>query len=131
ILAVYYGASRAGVVPVPLHTRLAPAEWAFIVADAGAAPVVAAAGFAPAVDSIREGLVEQCAVIGSPALGWRSFDEEVAAQSDGPVGRTVTPEMALYQMYTSGTTGLPKGAILTQRAITTNIAQLHTAFSVY
>ena len=33
-LALYFGASRAGVVPVPLNTRLAPPEWAFILDDA-------------------------------------------------------------------------------------------------
>ncbi|WP_148281301.1 AMP-binding protein [Gordonia sp. KTR9] len=34
-MTLYFGASRAGVVPVPLNFRLAPPEWEYIVTDAG------------------------------------------------------------------------------------------------
>lgn len=131
VLAVYFGASRAGVIPVPMNTRLAPAEWSFILRDAGAELVVAEAEFVPALHGIGEGVVQHWVAIGGGGPGWRSFDEEVGVQPASPVARSVSPEMPLYQMYTSGTTGSPKGAILTQRGVTANIGQLHTALDVY
>ena len=49
----YYGASKAGVVPVPLNYRLAPAEWLYILRDAGARLVLARGEFVPAVHSLQ------------------------------------------------------------------------------
>src|SRR5712691_10717611 len=53
---LYFAASKAGVVPVPLNYRLAPAEWAYILNDAGAKLLIAESGFMDAVSSIREEL---------------------------------------------------------------------------
>src|SRR3990170_3137785 len=44
----FYGAAKAGVVPVPLNYRLAPPEWSYIVKNAGAAVLVADGGLATA-----------------------------------------------------------------------------------
>ena len=52
----YYGCSKSGVVPVPLNYRLAPPEWQFIVADAGAKLLIAAGDFAAAIDGVRDEL---------------------------------------------------------------------------
>jgi acyl-CoA synthetase (AMP-forming)/AMP-acid ligase II len=55
-LLLYYAASRAGVVPVPLNYRLAPAEWAWIVEDARVRLLIAGAEYVPAVDGLRDAL---------------------------------------------------------------------------
>jgi acyl-CoA synthetase (AMP-forming)/AMP-acid ligase II len=52
-MLLYCAASKAGVVPVPLNYRLAPAEWAFILNDAEADVLFAAEEFLPAVEGIR------------------------------------------------------------------------------
>lgn len=122
----YFGASAAGAVPVPLNYRLAPAEWAYIVNDAGARMMIASDDFAEGVDSIRGELssVEQYRQIGGETRdGWESYADWVSGQSTASCGRHVPDDADAYQMYTSGTTGHPKGAVIQQRAVTSNIVQ--------
>jgi acyl-CoA synthetase (AMP-forming)/AMP-acid ligase II len=129
-LLLYYAASRAGVIPVPLNYRLAPTEWAWIVEDAGARLLVAAADYVPVVEGVRDGLgtVERFVTLGGEAPGWTSWDAWLATAPPMAVDRVPGDAHVLYQMYTSGTTGRPKGALLTHRAVTANLAQFGLAF---
>ena len=122
---LYYGAARAGVVPVPLNYRLAPAEWVWIANDARARLLVASADYLDAVDGVRDGLgkVERFVAIGAGAEGWTPWGTWLACASPTAVDRLTGDDDVLYQMYTSGTTGRPKGALLTHRAVTSNLAQ--------
>ena len=61
-------------------------------------------------------------------VGWMSYEDWIANQPDIPVDRTVRETDDLYQMYTSGTTGRPKGAVLTQRAVTSHLEQVAPFF---
>ena len=126
----YFGASAAGAVPVPLNYRLAPAEWAYIVNDSGARMMIASDEFAEAVDTVRGelGSVEQYRQIGGdPRDGWESYAGWTGGQSAEPCGRLIRDDADAYQMYTSGTTGHPKGAVLQQRAVTSNVTQVVTS----
>jgi len=123
---LYYAGSKAGVVPVPLNYRLAPPEWAYIVKDAGARMLLAQEAFASALAPLRDelsGVKHFVALDGAPA-GWERWDALLASQPEHGPEREVTDRDDAYQMYTSGTTGRPKGAVLTHRAVT---AQLHQA----
>ena len=124
---LFFGCSKAGVVPVPLNYRLAPPELAYIVNDAGAKLVLAAAEFVEPIEAIRRelGSVERLLSIDakSPPAGWQDFGAWLADQPDTPPDRRVDSEDDVYQMYTSGTTGRPKGAILTHHAVTSNLIQ--------
>ena len=122
---MFYGCSKAGVVPVPLNFRLAPAEWAYIINDAGAKRVFVSEEYADGIASIREQLtsVEACIVVGAPRDGFAGFCDWVAAYSTERPERDISPDDELYQMYTSGTTGRPKGAVLLQRAVTAQVHQ--------
>jgi acyl-CoA synthetase (AMP-forming)/AMP-acid ligase II len=125
-VVLYYAAARVGVVPVPLNYRLAPPEWAWIVQDAGARLLLASGEFLKAIDDVRGALgsVERFVAIDAPPSdGWQAYRDWLAAQPPTPPAREVDEEQVLYQMYTSGTTGRPKGALLTHRAITANLAQ--------
>jgi acyl-CoA synthetase (AMP-forming)/AMP-acid ligase II len=117
-LALYYGAARAGVVSVPLNTRLAPAEWAYICNDIGVETVISDAEFVDAIDAIRSDLerpLKQSLVIGSRSPQWGCFGDTVEAHPAEPPQRHVSDDGPLYQSYTSGTTGRPKGAVITHR----------------
>jgi len=126
LVLFYYGASRAGVVPVPLNFRLAPPEWAYIVNDAGAKMLFAEPPFADALAPVLGELatVERRIVIGGTTVGWEAWDDVVGAEAPTDPGLPVTAAADVYQMYTSGTTGRPKGAILTHAALA---GQLHQA----
>jgi len=135
----YYAASKAGVVPVPLNYRLAPPEWEFIVKDAGARLLVAQPHLARALEPIRAGLssVKRFLTVGGgtpeqpdlPHLsGWESFEAFGAAGTAASPDRDVSAEADVYQMYTSGTTGRPKGAVLQHRAVAAQLHQVVMAF---
>jgi acyl-CoA synthetase (AMP-forming)/AMP-acid ligase II len=130
MVLLYFAAARVGVVPVPLNTRLAPAEWAWITGDAGARVWLAAGEFAEAVEGLRGGLphLERLVALDSAGRsGWEDLSEWMAAGPDDTLGGDVRPEDDLYQLYTSGTTGHPKGAVLTHQAVIANAAQIASA----
>jgi acyl-CoA synthetase (AMP-forming)/AMP-acid ligase II len=121
MIAIYFGASRAGVVPVPLNYRLAPAEWSFITADAGCSLAVAHDDYAETL-AVATGL--PVTVIGGS--GERpDFAAEVAGHPATEVDREVGADATFHQMYTSGTTGQPKGALVSQQAVCLNAIQFH------
>ncbi len=83
-----------------------------------------------AIDPLRATLagVESWLALDGAADGWEDWRALVAAQPATPPDRSPRPEDDLYQMYTSGTTGRPKGAVLSQRAICSHLAQVGFAF---
>ncbi|HUW01608.1 MAG TPA: long-chain-fatty-acid--CoA ligase [Acidimicrobiales bacterium] len=125
-LALYYASSRAGVVPVPVNYRLAPPEWRFIIDDAESRMVIADTEFAAGIQTVRNELEAPQHFLGLDGAidGWEAFDDAVNAQPDTPPDHRGSADDLVYQMYTSGTTGLPKGAMLSQGAVIAHMQQL-------
>ncbi len=117
-VAFYFAAAEIGAVLVPLSWRLGPREIEHILADAEATCVVAQEGFGELVDGLSTSLEHvrlRVALDGAPA-GWTTYASLVDAS--GPSGaRDGAPDDVCIQMYTSGTTGTPKGAMLTHRNV--------------
>jgi acyl-CoA synthetase (AMP-forming)/AMP-acid ligase II len=131
---LYFAASKAGVVPVPLNYRLAPAEWAYILNDAGAKLLIAESGFIDALSSVRGELQTVRSFVvadGGATPGWDDYRQWVAAQPTTSPERIIPEDHDVYQMYTSGTTGHPKGAVLTHRSVIANLVQLGLTFKVH
>jgi acyl-CoA synthetase (AMP-forming)/AMP-acid ligase II len=126
---MYFAASKAGVVPVPLNYRLAPPEWTYIVNDSESRLLFARGEFVAAIAPARGDLsqVERWIAIGSEDPDWENWDAFIGDCDTSHPQRDVTPERDLYQMYTSGTTGRPKGAVLSQACVCANIDQASTA----
>ena len=125
-IILYYAASKAGVVLVPLNYRLAPPEWAYIINDAQAKMLFAAEEYIAGIAGIQGELqtVRQCVAIGAGGpVGWEVYQQWIADQPTTPPDRQVTENDDVYQMYTSGTTGRPKGAVITHHAVTSNTIQ--------
>jgi fatty-acyl-CoA synthase len=101
--------ARIGVVMVPVGWRLAPAEMAYIVEDTGAKLIFAGDGFAEQAHELAPTLTARPAV-----LNETDTRAAIAASLAHPV-TAAEPMDAFLQLYTSGTTGKPKGAVLCQR----------------
>ena len=116
-LEAYFAISHLGAIIVPLNFRLASAEFAYILGNAGASVLITEAAFHPAIGPVQgelPGLAHVLCTGDDVPAGWRSFEEAV----EGARGRRVPPAPADLSdvqriMYTSGTTSRPKGVMIT------------------
>jgi long-chain acyl-CoA synthetase len=120
-VTTYLGVLRAQAVAVPVNPGSAVGELARMVEDSGSRVVVADAGTAgavrEAVGSLGTGAV-RVVVVGEP-----SYDELRAAPAR-PVPPLQDPEKLAALLYTSGTSGRPRAAMLTHRALLANLDQV-------
>ena len=124
-LVLLYACARLGAMLVPINWRLAVPEQLFILRDAGAKALVVEQAFAPIVEPLAAAL-PGVRVIGldfSPA-GGASFSALLESSGGGGDGHgdNVDTTSPLLIVYTSGTTGHPKGAVLRQEALVANAA---------
>jgi fatty-acyl-CoA synthase len=117
-MEIYVALARAGLVAVPINFRLMAPEIAYIVSHSEARAVIAQHDLIDRIETIRAELPVPASGyvhFGGPApdapKGWQRYEAliEAAPASAPPV--TVKPEDPFALMYTSGTTGRPKGAI--------------------
>jgi fatty-acyl-CoA synthase len=116
-----------GAIAVPVNFRLTDPEISYIVSDSGAKGVITDQLLAPLIDAVRKNTVglDVAVVLGDD---YESLITEPGAPHPGADIREDTPALI---MYTSGTTGSPKGAILShsnlQAQALTCIQALHTS----
>jgi acyl-CoA synthetase (AMP-forming)/AMP-acid ligase II len=121
----FYGAARAGLVVVPLNLRLVADELAFMLRDSGATVLVFDAEYDAVVADLhgRRGSEDATPVsdwlrVGVDGPAWAlDFDALVERAPADPVLVDTYGADPVFIMYTSGTTGLPKGAVHTHDSV--------------
>ncbi len=108
---VVFGLAKLGAVAVPVNWRLAAPEMRQIIDDAGAALVIVGADFVGHLEAVEDGLEAGVVAIGGHDR-WPSFDSWVAGHPARDPGVVTGPDDLVFLMYTSGTTGAPKGVML-------------------
>jgi malonyl-CoA/methylmalonyl-CoA synthetase len=125
--AVQWGIWRAGGIAVPLPIAHPPAEIEYLVRDSDASTVIAdtenAAGIEP-IARASGARLRQCVELTTPPSPVRGFGE---AGPKNPSNLANLKRRALI-VYTSGTTGRPKGVVTTHANLTAQIESLITAW---
>ena len=112
-LIAMLAAAKVGAITVPLNWRLHPSELVYILNDCGAVFLLYDAAFSEAVEQIRaQTMVRYLVRSGEPGADIE-FNQALADQPTGEPGLVSGDDDVAIIMYTSGTTGKPKGAMLT------------------
>ena len=117
-LYCWFGLSELGAISVPINTAYRRDETAYILNDAGAVALVAdssLADVAGAAADLAPGIRHRIARGDDAPAGWTSFSDAFAAAAPGVAPSEVTPDDVSMLVYTSGTTGNPKGVMVTHR----------------
>ena len=116
-LELYHAAFLGAGVVNPLNLRLAPRELEFILRDSETKVCFTDAAFAPLVDSVgKDAGIEQVVLIGEGDVPHDLRYEELVGRGRAVVPGEPDEDDPVVLMYTGGTTGLPKGVLLDQRA---------------
>jgi fatty-acyl-CoA synthase len=112
---MYFGLGKIGAILVPLNHRLAGPEIEYILSDCDAKVLVFGKEFAEVVDSIRNGISARdlIAVFDDPPEWANSYECVIGEASGEEPEEEGGDDDTLTILYTSGTTGRPKGAMLT------------------
>jgi len=108
--AVFLGALRAGVAVAPLAPSSTAETLARMLADAGAKLLFLDAASSATLAPVRGRIAAQCIALDG-STGARAWDDWLAAAGARPRAVSIRPEWAFNIIYSSGTTGTPKGIV--------------------
>ena len=104
-LQVVWGSQRAGTMMVPISTRLTAPEICYILKDAGAKFLLTSTRYAEAIEGIRD----ECADLPLMIVDGEGEEDYEAALAAQPAEPIADQSPGQYMLYSSGTTGRPKG----------------------
>lgn len=120
-LETYFAAGTAGIWLVAINFHLKPADIGFRLRHACVDALLVGEDFLPLIGALPQDVLaalrDRIWVIGAPVGGYPSYEALLAEGAPDAVDVGVEPEDVLYLGYTSGTTGAPKAAMVSHRAI--------------
>jgi len=136
VVELIFAAAKIGLILVPLNWRLTAKELCFILSDSGTETLFFDAEFTKTVGAFRQDQrlnIKRKVIIGGQAEGAEPYEEALAMGSDEEhdIIEKVTLDTPHIIMYTAGTTGLPKGAVLTQGCSFWNAVNLELDMSFH
>lgn len=141
LVAAYFGILRAGLVAVPVNPRSAMGELVRTIADSGMRTLFCDDGTVDAVrhavenveaalagsdEDVRARAVAPDLVVTGAAVGpaETAYESLTSTHETQVPPRPSDPEMLALLLYTSGTSGQPRGVMLTHRALSANVEQI-------
>ncbi|HVC42017.1 MAG TPA: long-chain fatty acid--CoA ligase [Candidatus Saccharimonadales bacterium] len=115
-----FATATLGAVFVPLNARLSAAEIDFMLGDAGAVVLLCGGGSLLTVESLDVTARPRLIAVEGGLDGALDYANVIATAADGRIDARIDPDEPCMIMYTSGTTGRPKGAMLSHGNITWN-----------
>jgi acyl-CoA synthetase (AMP-forming)/AMP-acid ligase II len=133
LLEIYWAAAKLGVVVVPLSPMLLEAGLSSLLGDSEAVILFTNNALRAVADNVKRNLAPQldgrCVLVDGNADGYLNYDALTeAASEDEPPPVEIRPDDVYNIMYTSGTTGLPKGIVLTHQIRANYGALLSSSF---
>ena len=124
-IEAYHAGFLNGTLINPLNLRLAPLELEYILKDSGTEVVFVDPPFAHVVDRVREAAgIKKVVLMGTGDVAHDLTLEDVIAAGDTAIPDEPDEDDAAILMYTGGTTGLPKGVVMDQRAAMINLYKI-------
>ena len=122
-MELYAAAAKTGIVAVPINWRISSEDMEYVIGNSDAKAIFVGGDFLDTVDAFRarlrsvrpEGFI---AISDAPRNGYRPYEDVLASGTDREPAVKMLPGDVWIQLYTSGTTGKPKGVVRTHESYT-------------
>lgn len=122
-LECYFSCAKTGIAAIPINYRLSENEISYILSDSTPRGIIFEDKYQEFVGDLikRHPNLEFAVCVGEIRPKWAlNYEEWIHAASDAEIIDRIQPDDIMYIMYTSGTTGKPKGAMITHKNLIAN-----------